>query len=190
LTFSRTAGAVTNYQVKLLIAESLGNRVQVTGCENTTGWGSSGATVSAVAGIEGTNCIKIAGSVDDAYASFTFSAQNWSATRSLIFKQRRDGSTQTGGQCFIFDSSDNWVSLNFVMTNGWTEISFDTSRPDASSGVMNWASIVKVRFDANYSGTNLYVDDIRRDSAQIDCGGLCLSSFNDLRFTASACVSN
>lgn len=185
ITLSRASGAVINYQMELLLGESSGSATQISGCENTTNWTGSNATLSNVAGIEGTNCLKIAGSGTDAFGSYAVQSgyRDWSNTPVITFQQKRDGNTQTSGQVFIFSGSA-YQYYGFTMADSWTEITIDKEKPAGVSGVVNWANITAIRFDANYSGTNLYIDNIRRNP-RVHCEGECLSTFNDLRFTTS-----
>jgi len=185
ITLSRSSGAVTNYQMELAVGESSGSITQISGCENTTNWSASNASLSNVTGIEGTNCLKIAGSGADAFASYAVPSgeRDWSKSPIISFLQKRDGNTQTSGQVFIFSGSA-YQHYGFTMADDWTEIVIDKENPAGSSGIVNWSNITAIRFDANYSGTNLYIDNVRR-SPRVHCEGSCLSSFDDLRFTTS-----
>jgi hypothetical protein len=185
---SRASGAVTDYQMKLPVSESsIGT--QITGCESTTGWTANGASIDAVSGYEGTNCIRITTTGAEGLGYFDFSSQDWSVTRILSFWQKRTVTAQATGSMLVFFSggTSDYVEYSFNMADDWTKVTINTftATPTATAGTIDWSSVDRIRFDTDSASTVLYIDDVRR-SSHIDCNGHCLSTFNDLRFTNSS----
>ena len=186
ITLSRASGAVTDYQMKVLVGESPGTSLVLLGCDTKVVWTTNNSSVSVVAGYDG-NCIKISGTGADAQAYFDVGGQSeLSAARGIKFWHKRDGSAETAGEVFIFSGTGftNFVKYNFTMVSDWTqETILFSDTPDGSGGTIDWGNITAIRFDANYNGTNLYIDKI--EYVLVDCGGNCKSDFNDIRFTTS-----
>jgi hypothetical protein len=188
ITLSRASGAVTDYQMKLLVGEQ--QYVQVTGCESTTGWVARySSVVSTDAGIEGTNCIKIHGHSDvDANASYQpTSPLDWAKATHLQFQHKRTGAKAVGG-VFLFSGSVNTAPYKFYafdFSDDWTTTTISLASPTSTDGTLNWANITYLRFEIDGNEQDLYIDDIRINNFDVDCGGLCASDFDDIRFTKS-----
>ena len=187
-TVSRASGAVTDYQIKLEIAESSVVGTQVNACEATTGWFVVRSTIATDTGTEGTYSLKITATEDDGYAYDTFDAEDWSAMNGVTFQHKRSG-VETGGEFFVqFSGSwNNFAKWGFAMSDDWTIEEIDLNSPDSTGGTVNWAAVTGIRFDANASGTVLWLDDVRRhiEIPNVNAEAHVASSFNDIRFTKS-----
>lgn len=188
VTLSRASGIVTNYQMKLVVGESAitGNDLVSNGGfdSNYTGWTGNNASLDVVAGGQSGNCLQMTrtgGNDQNAQQTgisvipgkkyrltgYVKSGTSGDEYRGGIYAD--DGTTALGGDYVTTSSSWQQVSFTFISTK--TPIRIYCYKLTATSGTMLFDSI-----------TLFEVPDV-------DCSGLCLSTFNDLRFTKADGIS-
>jgi hypothetical protein len=187
ITLSRASGAVTNYQMKLLVGESAetttGSDIVTNGNFSvTTGWSTYDCSILSVAGGQSGNCCQLTrtGGTNQQVNQAPTTVIGSEYIASVYVKSGTSGAESAS--LIAYDSAwgvlgsasttttDSWqlITCKFIATEN--HVHFYLFKSSATAGTM--------LFDT----ASLYL--ILNPSA-VDCGGLCASDFDDIRFTKS-----
>lgn len=182
VTLSRASGAVTNYQMKLSVAESstVGSELVTNGnCESATGWSGSNGTFAIIAGGQSGNCFELTrtGSTEQAIYRATAAVVVGKRYTATLYVKSGSSGNESGG--IYLDDTVGYLGASYITTSTtWTQVSatFVPTRTTVNIyGVKRTATAGTMLFDA----FSMY------EVGDVDCGGHVAADFDDLRFTKS-----
>lgn len=186
-TVSRASGAVTDYQVKILVGESAGltagsNLVTNGGFDGaTTGWDTYQCSIASVAGGQTGNCLEITRTSGDIQSSGSVVSLKTGSRYRLSVYVKSGTSGNENGSIQVHGPGGDWDwsgTETFVSSGDWTEHTLEfVAQTDTGK--------VNVNKDTGTAGTMLFDTVTLYEIPHVDCNAHCLSTFNDLRFTTS-----